>query len=244
MAKKQTATRDDVKWIASGIAIYCAHDSIVEVETLIPNPRNPNRHDDEQIRLLAKIIKYQGWRVPISISLRSGFVVRGHGRIMAAKELGLETVPVDYQYYDSEAAEWSDLIADNRISELSVTDNPALKELIEDLQQLVPDYDKELAAWTENAYASLINQFPNSPNDEYLGMPAFSQTDAEQYKSIIVHFLTEGDYMAFAQLIGQQLTPQTRYIWYPKLIQQSIARQQINPEEDTDIAGIIDDEPE
>ena len=52
---------------ASGIPVHCAHDEIVDVEALVPNPRNPNRHSDEQIRLLAKIIKHQGWRAPITV---------------------------------------------------------------------------------------------------------------------------------------------------------------------------------
>lgn len=63
---------------AAGIAIYCAYDEVVDTISLIPNPRNPNRHPEAQIRLLAQIIGAQGWRAPITVSNRSGFVVRGH----------------------------------------------------------------------------------------------------------------------------------------------------------------------
>ena len=104
----------------------------MDPELLIPNPRNPNQHSDKQINLLAKIIKAQGWRAPITISKRSGFVVRGHGRLAAALSLGLIEVPVDIQEYESDAAEYADLIADNRLAELSNIDNSLLVELLKE----------------------------------------------------------------------------------------------------------------
>src|SRR5690606_2134297 len=110
-----------------------------------PNPRNPNQHSDKQIDLLAKIIKHQGWRVPITVSKRSGFVVRGHGRLLAAQKLGIEKVPVDFQDYVNEAEEWADLIADNRIAELSQMDNEMLKDLLEELD--TGEIDMELTGF-------------------------------------------------------------------------------------------------
>jgi len=126
-------TREVEVIYASGIPVHCAHDEIVDVDALVPNPRNPNRHSPEQIRLLAKTIRHQGWRAPITVSNRSGFIVRGHGRLAAAKLLGVDLVPVDRQDYATEAEEWADLIADNRLSELSEMDNPTLKELLQQL---------------------------------------------------------------------------------------------------------------
>lgn len=79
--------------------------------------------------MLAKIIRAQGWRAPVTVSTLSGLVVRGHGRLMAAIHAGLSHVPVDYQHYDSEEAETADLIADNRIAELAEIDNKMLAEL-------------------------------------------------------------------------------------------------------------------
>lgn len=62
---------------------------MVDIEKLVGNPRNPNKHPQNQIELLAKIIKAQGWRNPTVVSKRSGFVVKGHGRLAAAQYLGL-----------------------------------------------------------------------------------------------------------------------------------------------------------
>jgi len=147
---------------ASGIPVHCAHDEIVEVETLVPNPRNPNRHSNEQIRLLSKIIKHQGWRAPITVSNRSGFIVRGHGRLAAAKLLRVDLVPIDRQDYATEAEEWADLIADNRLSELSEMDDPSLAELLRELDSgmlEVVGADLELTGYTDAAMAELMSQF-------------------------------------------------------------------------------------
>ena len=67
--------------------IDCAYDKLVPIENLIPNPKNNNRHSIEQIHRLAKIIMYQGMRSPIVVSNRSGFVIKGHCRLQALKEL-------------------------------------------------------------------------------------------------------------------------------------------------------------
>jgi hypothetical protein len=52
-------------------------------------------------------------------------------------------------------------------------------------------------------------------NELWKGMPEFEQDDLGAWKSIKVHFANEQDYHAFARLMGQALTPQTKYIWYP-----------------------------
>ncbi len=72
--------------------IYCAHTDVAATDSLIENPRNPNRHPEDQIIALAKIIRHQGWRNPIVVSRRSGFVVKGHGRLLAARMLGHDTL--------------------------------------------------------------------------------------------------------------------------------------------------------
>lgn len=136
------------------IAIHCAHDALVPLEKLVPNPRNPNKHPASQITLLSKIIVAQGWRVPITVSIRSGFIVRGHGRVDAARELGCEVAPVDYQDYANEAEEWADLIADNRIAELADTDDELLKELLQDIRSF--DLDPALTGYTDDEILALL----------------------------------------------------------------------------------------
>ena len=117
------------KGLAGEIPVYCAFDEIVDVGNIKPNPKNPNQHPEDQIELLGKIIQVQGWRAPVTVSTLSGLVVRGHGRLMAAKEVGLSQVPVDYQHYESEDDELADLLADNKIAELSEIDAKMLADV-------------------------------------------------------------------------------------------------------------------
>ena len=121
------------KALANGIEVWCSFDELVSVDSLNPNPKNPNKHPDSQIELLSKNIKYLGWRHPITVSKRSGFIVAGHGRLMAAKKLGVQIVPVDYQEFNSDADEMAVLVTDNRLAELSETSEEDLKNILSEL---------------------------------------------------------------------------------------------------------------
>jgi asparagine synthetase A len=99
--------------------IRCKHSDAVDPTTLVPHPRNPNEHSDREIELLSRILPHQGWRSPIVVSKRSGFVICGHGRLKAALAIGCDLVPVDVQDFEDEATEFAHMIADNRLSELS-----------------------------------------------------------------------------------------------------------------------------
>jgi DNA modification methylase len=134
--------------------IECAHDAIVSLSKLKPHPGNPNKHPEEQIRLLAKIIGLQGWRLPVVVSKRSGYIVAGHARLLAAKALKLKEAPVDYQDFASEAEEIAHLIADNRIAELAEMDRAALRELAEQIDSGV--FDMELTGFDPVALEELM----------------------------------------------------------------------------------------
>ena len=146
---------------ASGIPVHCAHLRIADVTSLIPNPRNPNKHGDTQVALLAKIIRHQGWRAPITISRRSGFVVTGHGRLEAAKLLQVAEVPVDEQDFATEADEWAHLIADNRIAELADADRAMLRDLAEELD--TGSFDMDLTGFDYTALEELMTAAPPPP---------------------------------------------------------------------------------
>jgi len=152
---KQTTKRPATK--ISDTPVYCRYDAAVDIEKITPHPRNPNRHPDEQIALLAKIIRAQGWRNPIVVSNRSGFVIKGHGRLQAAQVLNVAQVPVEYQDYDSEASEYADMIADNRIAELAERDMAAIKDLLQELD--TGDMDMGLTGFSEAAMELLMTQF-------------------------------------------------------------------------------------
>lgn len=139
------------------IKIECAHDEMVQIEKLIPHPRNPNKHPEKQIALLVKIIAAQGWRNPIVVSSRSGFITKGHARLEAAKILGCDAVPVDFQGYENEASEYADMIADNRIAELAEPSLPEIKDLLEELD--TGAFDMDLTGFDTESIEKLMTQF-------------------------------------------------------------------------------------
>ena len=151
----------EVKLIASGIAVHCSCDLLVDLSALIPNPRNPNKHGDKQIKLLSKIIRHQGWRAPIVVSRQSGFIVTGHGRYQAARLLNVEEVPVNFQNFETPADEYAHLIADNRIAELAELDDNPLREILNELKQ--QDIDLELTGFNAKFLEKLNHEDDKKP---------------------------------------------------------------------------------
>jgi len=145
--------------------INCAYKKLVKVEELIKHPKNPNTHSPKQIELLAKILKATGFRSPIVVSERSGFIVKGHGRLESAIKAGFDSVPVDVQSYENEAEEWADMIADNRIAELSEMDSATLKDLLQELD--TGQNDLELTGFTSSEIENMmLEYFPDENKDK------------------------------------------------------------------------------
>lgn len=151
-----------VKGWAGEVPIYCAHDAVLALDDIVANPKNPNTHSAEQVELLRKIIKKQGWRSPIVISNRSGFVVKGHGRLMAAQDGDMGFAPVDYQDYENEAKEYEDMIADNRIAELSTMEKELLAEIFDELENM----DYEMTGYTDEEIADILGEIGTEEEEE------------------------------------------------------------------------------
>ena len=62
------------------------------VDALIPYARNARTHSDEQVAQIAASIKEWGWTTPVLVD-EDGGIIAGHGRVMAARKLGIEEVP-------------------------------------------------------------------------------------------------------------------------------------------------------
>ena len=154
------------------VPVWCAHDKIVNCVELKPNPKNPNTHPASQIVLLGKIITEQGWRGPITVSKRSGLIVKGHARLEAAFKAGILKAPVDLQDYESEAAEHADMVADNRLSELAEIDDDKLSKLLAELSDF--DIDMDLTGFFDDELKELLggqkgltddDEVPEVPDD-------------------------------------------------------------------------------
>lgn len=114
---------------------------LVSVKSLIPHPKNMNKHPPEQIERLAKIIEYQGFRNPVVVQRGTNLVVAGHGRIEAARKIGIERVPVTYQEFESEAQLYAYMTSDNAIASWAELD---LSMVNSEMLDLGPDFDIDL----------------------------------------------------------------------------------------------------
>lgn len=120
MAKKVAPKNKMIKIRASAI-------KMVPIGKIKPHPKNPNIHPETQIKKLKTIIQHQGFRNPLVISNQSGFVNQGHGRLEAAIELGMATLPVIFQDFENEAQEYAAMVADNEIARASKLNLEAVK---------------------------------------------------------------------------------------------------------------------
>jgi len=182
------------------IPIFCAHTRLIDPRALKPNPANPNRHSAHQVALLASIIQDQGWRNPITVSKRSGLIVRGHGRLEAAMLIGCAAVPVDEQDYASEAEELADLLADNRLAELAELDEGDLKRLLKTIQESDPSFDLELTGFAEDEIRKLFDA--EDPAEELETIPRMECQAFEHHDYLVFMFHDLRDWMQVLQLMG------------------------------------------
>lgn len=137
------------------IVNQCQSISLVPIGQIKFHPKNRNKHPQDQLERLAKIIQYQGVRRPATISNRSGFLTVGEGRVKAAKLAGVTEYPVIYQDYDSEEQEYADIQADNAVGLWAEID---LAGVNQDLADLGPDFDLDMLG---------IKDFTLEPSDKY-----------------------------------------------------------------------------
>jgi len=115
------------------------------IAALRPNPKNARTHSRRQIRKLAESIEALGWTYPI-LADEHGNVIAGHGRLEAAKLLGLTKVPVMTAVGLSEAQKRALAIADNKIAEGAGWDRPTLAAELGELGALLPECNLDLSS--------------------------------------------------------------------------------------------------
>jgi DNA modification methylase len=103
------------------------------INLLIPYARNARTHDDAQIAQIAGSIKEFGFNNPILIDKDNG-IIAGHGRVMAARKLGLTEVPTILLDHLSETQRKAYILADNRIAINSAWDNEMLSLELMDIK--------------------------------------------------------------------------------------------------------------
>lgn len=107
---------------------------------LMPYANNARKHSPQQVDTIVRLIQEFGWTNPILVDGKSG-IVAGHGRLMAAKQLKMRTVPVIELHGMSPAKKRAYVLADNRAAELAGWDHDLLKLELGALQDMGIDMD-------------------------------------------------------------------------------------------------------
>ena len=127
------------------------HRSIV---SLVLRRNNPRTHSAKQIRQIAASIDTFGFTNPVLIDA-TGTVIAGHGRVRAAKQLGMETVPTLQLEHLSEEQIRAYVIADNRLAECAGWDHDLLAIELQGLSEIELDFDLEVIGF-ETAEIDLL----------------------------------------------------------------------------------------
>ena len=123
------------------------------IDRLVPYARNSRTHSDEQVAQIAASIREWGWTTPILVDADGG-IIAGHGRVLAARKLGISEVPVII------ATGWSDeqkrayVIADNKLALNAGWDNELLNLELQELSGL--GFNMELTGFTDEEIKALM----------------------------------------------------------------------------------------
>src|SRR5574344_1811948 len=117
---------------------------LVPLEKLVPYVNNASTHSPEQVMMLRSSLREFGFISPVIIDKDVG-IIAGHGRVLAAKEEGIEEVPGVLVDYLTEAQKKAYIIADNRFAQDAGWDEELLKIEIESLQG--EDFDVSLTGF-------------------------------------------------------------------------------------------------
>lgn len=127
---------------------------LVPLSKLVPYINNARTHSPEQITKLRSSLREFGFVNPVIIDRDYG-IIAGHGRVMAAKEEGIEEVPCVFVDYLTEAQKKAYIIADNRFAQDAGWDEELLRIEIEALQGM--DFDVGLTGFNDDEIADLFD---------------------------------------------------------------------------------------
>lgn len=134
------------------------------IEALIPYAANSRTHSEEQVSQIAASIKEFGWTNPILVDGENG-IIAGHGRLSAARKLGIDKVPVIELSHLTEAQRKAYVIADNKLALNADWDNDLLRVEIEGLKHI--DYNIDLLGFSKDELDTLFPEvLPEGKTDE------------------------------------------------------------------------------
>lgn len=165
------------------------------IEDLIPYARNARTHSDDQVARIAGSIKEFGWTNPILVDGENG-IIAGHGRLAAARKLGMSEVPVIELDGLSDVQKRAYIIADNKMALDAGWDDELLKIEFEDLK--IEGYNLELTGFSEVEIGNVLNgwdsDIPELDSDDEPDTGSrivlkIAAEDEEQAKEVITNAL-------------------------------------------------------
>jgi ParB family chromosome partitioning protein len=123
------------------------------VERLVPYERNARTHSPEQVAQIAASIAEFGFTNPILVASDAG-IIAGHGRLEAAKSLGLTEVPVVVLDHLSDAQRRAYVLADNQLALNAGWDADLLRVELQELE--AQEFDLGLLGWSDDSLALLL----------------------------------------------------------------------------------------
>lgn len=136
---------------------------------LRPHDRNPRTHSKKQIRQIADSIKSFGFTNPVLLD-ETGRIIAGHGRVEAAKLLGMSEVPTIRLSEMSEAQKRAYVIADNKLAENAGWDRGLLKLELETIIKLDSSFDLKLTGFDIPAIDLVLNEGCEQDEEEVLAI--------------------------------------------------------------------------
>jgi DNA modification methylase len=151
----------------------------VSIDLLRPDPANPRRIGDEDLDSLERSLRQFGFVQPVLARREDGTVIGGHQRLVAARRLGLATVPVTYLDLSIEQAHLLNL-ALNKIG--GSFDEQLLARLLADLQSS-PDIDLSLSGFGEDEIKDLLRSLETREKREQVESFDLDEALAEATRS-------------------------------------------------------------
>ena len=144
----------------------------VSIDRLIPYARNARTHSKEQIKQLRASLREFGFVNPCIID-KDYNIIAGHGRVMAAKEEGIESVPCVFAEHLTDAQKRAYILADNRLALNAGWDDEMLSVELSDLQANA--FDLSLLGFSDAEMNKLMGGMENAKDDDF-------EVDAEMQK--------------------------------------------------------------
>lgn len=159
--------------------------SMRSVDALLPAARNPRTHSPDQVAAIARSLQEFGWTNPVLVDGANG-IIAGHGRVMAARQLGMTEVPVIELAHMTPEQKRAYIIADNQLALRSQWDDELLRLELGELGGL--GFDLGVIGFEDAELERLLAEASGQPQQraqlgalsDRFGLPPFSVLNARE----------------------------------------------------------------